>query len=147
MRKRPKHLSFACRPGDLAEAAATLGIDLSFCHVRFGDHEIPRALRSPRIPPRVEVARASARHFSDISGFFFPDFWLTIALVPRPLAGAVRALMRAEGLSALLRWLDARRRLPDTARTTNVALHLDWDDGRLVTRHSETPSWKMRGSP
>lgn len=141
MRRRPKHLSFACRPGDVAAAAAALRIDLSFCYLRFGGHEVPRALRSPRIPPWFEVARASARHFGDLSGFFFPDFWLTISLVPRPLAGTVRELMRAGGLRTLLRWLDDRRLLPETARTTNVALHLDWDDGRLVARRGETPSW------
>jgi hypothetical protein len=51
----------------------------------------------------------------------------------------------------LLRWLDARRRQPDTARTTNVALHLLWYGGRrgarLVSRPGETPSWAMRRSP
>ena len=38
-------------------------------------------------------------------------------------------------------------RLPETARTKNVALHLEWDNGKLVARHGETPSWSIYKSP
>ena len=125
----PKHASYGCKRADVEDVLSELGIEPPFHSLHLGLVGIPVCARGGALPDVVQVA--FAREYYNVHRTEWNDYrnvtrWLQVQIVPRKLVGRVREALRREGLASLLRWLDQRRSLPETALGRNHALYVEF---------------------
>ncbi len=152
----PSHLCCICKRKDVDGCLELLGLEPPFHDLWLGwlgSWNVPHELRSPkRLPKSFEIAEATMSY--NLGLHEFNDYRRTtrslkIGLSHCQIVQSVREPFLRKGLPKLIRWLDQFTRLPDTALTENLALHVVYDvkEGRLQTWRGKTRAGTMRKSP